>query len=439
MKSRKRFKAKTGFADKSPSAERRLAADLLDGVILDGIPLNVLAGNPNFANAPPHEGAAAMRLVKDALRNLNRIDSVLDAFIKNPLRGRPKNSLRISVAEVFCQDSSPYAAVDQGVRLMRERSGSGNLAGLANAVLRKAAIDGKSHWDSASGNKLPKWISEPVRAQFGEPVLNGIEIAHEKDAPLDLTPANRNAAKALAGRLHGELLPTGSIRLQGKPKVSGLPGYCDGTWWVQDMSAAIPARMLGDVSGLRILDMCAAPGGKTMQLAAAGANVTSCDISGKRIERLRANLERTRLHAEIVEMDALEWNRNEFFDAVIVDPPCTATGTIRRNPDIPFVGSGERLGELVRLQDQLLEKAFELLKPGGVIVYSTCSILFEEGESRADRIVSNRKLSTFAIDPEQLGLDRGWESCNGGIRLRPDYWAEIGGMDGFFSIMLKRA
>ena len=438
MKTGKRPRAKTGFADKSPSAERNLAAELLDGVAIHGSPLNLLAEKSSFANSPPQEKAAAMRLVKDALRNLSRIDSVLGAFIAKPMQGKAKNSLRISVAEIFCSEAASYAVVDQGVRLMKERTGSRNLSGLANAVLRKVAVDGKSHWDSASANRLPKWISGPVKRQFGQQALTAIETAHEKAPFLDITPADGKSATEVAIRLNGKLLPTGSIRLQSNQRVSSLPGYNEGLWWVQDMSAAIPVRILGDVSGMRVLDMCAAPGGKTMQLASAGANVTACDVSANRLSRLRENLDRTGLSAEIVELNALEWNRSADFDAVIVDAPCSATGTIRRNPDIPLAAGG-RLDELVLLQDRLLAKAVELVKDGGVIIYCTCSLLAEEGEQRAKKISMSRGLTARDIDPVELGLERGWKSCEGAIRLRPDYWPEFGGMDGFYTVALNGA
>ncbi|MCY4462605.1 MAG: RsmB/NOP family class I SAM-dependent RNA methyltransferase [Albidovulum sp.] len=434
----KRRAAAGAKARKSPSIERMLAAELLDGVVIEGVPLSILAEWPRLAKFEPQDRAAAMRLAKFALRHLNRIDSVLSVFMSKPLKGRAKNSLRLSVAEIFCHDRAIYAVVDQGVMLMGERSGSRKLNGLANAVLRQVATEGRMHWTSAAANRLPKWMSAPIKNQFGGKVLKAIEAAHENGAPLDVTPSDPGSAEEIALRLCGELLPTGSIRMPRNRMVSNLPGYEEGRWWVQDMAAAVPARMLGDVSGKRILDMCAAPGGKTMQLASSGANVTACDISAARLELLKANLKRTGLSADIVEMDALKWSRCGNFDAVVVDAPCSSSGTIRRNPDIPFVRDEKSLGELTSLQDRLLEKAFELLKPGGVVLYCTCSLLAEEGELRVEKFLSSREIAVKRIDPVHLGLEKDWQTADGGIRLRPDYWPELGGMDGFYSAALAK-
>jgi 16S rRNA (cytosine967-C5)-methyltransferase len=233
------------------------------------------------------------------------------------------------------------------------------------------------------------------------------------------------------------MLPTGSLRLAEAGQITALPGYAEGAWWVQDAAAALPARVLDPRPGERVLDLCAAPGGKTLQLAAAGAEVTALDISGPRLARLRENLERTRLTAEIVVADALHWQPDALFDAVLLDAPCSASGTIRRHPDLPFVKTGAELPDLVTLQAALIDRALGFVKPGGRLVYCTCSLLPEEGEAQLEAALV-RHAGLTVERPEAAGIDTAWITAQGGLRLRPDYWANRGGMDGFFIVRLRK-
>jgi 16S rRNA (cytosine967-C5)-methyltransferase len=262
-------------------------------------------------------------------------------------------------------------------------------------------------------------------------VVTAIEAVQAKAPPLDVTPRGATLPE-------GETLPTGSIRLAEPGQVTALPGYAAGDWWVQDAAAALAAPLLAVQPGEKVLDLCAAPGGKTLQMAAAGAHVTALDISAPRLERLRENLTRMRLQAKLVVADALHWQPEQLFDAVLLDAPCSATGTIRRHPELPFLKDGSEIAELVALQAALFDRAMMFLKPGGRLVFCTCSLLPDEGEAQLSAALA-RHPGLTVIWPDLPGIDPAWITPEGGLRLRPDYWADKGGMDGFFMVALKRA
>ncbi|KMK68676.1 NOL1/NOP2/sun family protein [Puniceibacterium sp. IMCC21224] len=232
------------------------------------------------------------------------------------------------------------------------------------------------------------------------------------------------------------LLPTGSVRLTGAGQVTALPGFVEGAWWVQDAAAALPVRLLGDVAGRDVLDMCAAPGGKTMQLAAGGANVTALDLSPARLERVAENLARTGLSAKMVTGDALD--HQGVYDAILLDAPCSATGTIRRHPDLPHARIGDGIAELIGLQAQMIDHALDLLAPGGRLVFCTCSLLPDEGECQVEEaVVRHPGLEVLHVDAPWIAPE--WRTSEGGLRLRPDFWPDLGGMDGFYMAVLHKA
>jgi 16S rRNA (cytosine967-C5)-methyltransferase len=301
------------------------------------------------------------------------------------------------------------------------------MAGLVNAVLRKVP---DAPFANLPVQKMPRWLRQPLVHAWGREAVAGIETVQALSPPVDLTLRQGFPAP------DGDLLPTGSLRLHEAGQLSALPGYAEGGWWVQDAAAALAVRLLDPKAGEKVLDLCAAPGGKTLQLAAAGADVTAVDISDARLERLRENLARTGLAAHVVVADALDFGESGF-DAVLLDAPCSASGTIRRHPDLPFVKDGSEVEGLVALQAAMLDHALTLLRPGGRLVFCTCSILPDEGEAQlAATLARHPDLRVERV--ELAGVDPAWWTQAGGLRLRPDYWADRGGMDGFFMVRLHR-
>ena len=410
---------------------RRAAVDLLDGVLVQKQPLTELSGV--LDPLAPAERAAAQRLALSVLRALDRADRVLKPHLRKKPATRVHNILRLGAAEL-CEGGAAHGVVDACVTLAAAGKRTAGAKGLVNAVLRKVADEGPDLWTRLRPTRLPKWLRAPLVEAWGPEAVGAMEAAHAAGAPLDLTA--KGDPSALAEAVSGTLLPTGSVRIGAGVQVTALPGYDDGAFWVQDAAAALPARLLGDVSGLRVLDMCAAPGGKTLQLSAAGAQVTAIDLSQARMARVEQNLARTGLRATLVAGDALDQAGRH--DAILLDAPCSATGTIRRHPDLPHVHLGERIGDLIALQAALLDHAVDLLAPGGRLVFATCSLLPDEGECQVEEALS-RHPDLRVLPPEAPGLDETWRTDEGGLRLRPDFWADRGGMDGFYMAVLQKA
>ena len=348
--------------------DERLAADLsLRGAGLD-----------------PRDPLLARSIATVALRRLGTIRKALAERLD---KGWPKRSgmlewiLVVGAAQILFLDTPDHAAVDLAVKATRADPASAPFAGLANAVLRGIARDREPILAASDPleDDTPLWLAQRWRANYGGTLAHAIAAANRAEPTLDLTV--KSDAAGWAERLGGFVLPTGSVRLDTHKPVAELEGYADGEWWVQDAAAALGARILDPRPGWRVVDLCAAPGGKSAQLAAAGANVTTVDRSAERLKALAANFARLKLHSDVVVADALAFEAPPF-DAVLIDAPCSATGTIRRHPDVAWT---KRLGDLpglARLQAQLLDKAVALTKPGGVLVYCACSIEPEEGEAQ---------------------------------------------------------
>ena len=418
---------------------RKAALSLLDGVRRKGKMLS--ASTPRLVALPELDRSRALFLAGTVLRWQGRSDHVLSQLITRQPHPAGLEVLRLAISEIHALGSVPELVVDQAVRLIKDGKDTRHLAGLANAVLRKAAgKSGRENWHRARPQRLPEWIGAPVSETHGEDVRRNIEAAHEPVPPLDLTPVSAEVADRMQRDLGGILLSTGSLRLPGRARVSELPGYGSGSWWVQDAAAAVPVKLLGTIRGLDILDICAAPGGKTLQCAAAGARVTAVDVSDRRLDRLRDNLRRTGLTAVLQCADALDWDPGRAFDVVVVDAPCTATGTIRRHPDLPYVRSGgeKQLHDLARLQRSLLRRAAALTKRHGFILYSVCSLLRSEGEEQVTGLARELNLRIRRLDCRSLGVDPDWQVAEGGVRTRPDHLPNIGGMDGFYSAVLRK-
>lgn len=413
---------------------RRAALALLDAVTVEKRLLSEVLPSKT-ERLDPSERARAQRLVTEALRVMDRSDRMLGPHLSKRPAPHVMNALRLGVYEICGAGEASHGVVNSYVSLMQERAKSSHFKGLVNAVLRKVADDA-AKWDSLPVPMMPKWLRKPLLADYGKEVVSAIEAAHAKGAPLDVT-SKVDAAKT-AQNLNATLLPTGSVRVPDGSQVTKLHGFEEGDWWVQDAAAALPARILNAQKGDRVLDMCAAPGGKTLQMSAAGAEVTSLDVSESRMKRLVENLQRCYLPAIPVVQDALEFE-SEAFDAILLDAPCTATGTIRRHPDLPYSKDGSDFPGLFELQEHMIDRALTLLKPNGRLVYCTCSLLIDEGEEQVRDALERHPNLRVDLDALKIaGVDTDWIGPEG-LRTRPDFWAEQGGMDGFFVTVFRQS
>ncbi len=368
--------------------------------------------------------AAAHRLAASVLRHAGTIDAVLEPFLRREPPVAVRHVLRMGAAAMLFLGAPAHAAVGTAVDLARSKK-LAPFAGLINAVLRKVATGGPELLAELDMPRLdtPPW----AWASWGADA-RVIATAHQMEAPLDISV---KAGVALAG----EMLPTGSVRFPAGTAVMELPGFSEGAFWVQDAAAALPALILAARPGERVLDLCAAPGGKTAQLAAAGARVTAVERDASRLATLKGNLQRLRLEAELVQADATVWRPERKFDAILLDAPCSATGTIRRHPDLLHLRSQRDVLACTVLQDKLLDAAVEMLAPGGRLVYAVCSLQPEEGALRVDAACGRLGLKRVPISlpalPEAV-------TAAGDVRTHPGLWAERGGMDGFFVSVLSK-
>lgn len=433
-------------------APRRIAADILEGVLrrhraldeqLDGA-----GAHPGLKSLSDRDRALMRRILATVLRRLGTLRFLISKFLDRGLpadAARTESALLIGAAQILWLDVPDHAAVDLAVRLVQADRKSAHHVGLVNAVLRRCAREGKQIIEQDDELRdLPQWMLSRWRNHYGEEKTVAIARALAHEPPLDLTlKSNGETADAWAQRLHGELLPSGSVRTMLHGPVTMLPGFGDGEWWVQDAAAALPAKLFGDVRGKTIADLCAAPGGKTAQLAAAGAEVTAVDRSPARLRRLRENLTRLNLTAEIVTADAAEWSGGPF-DGVLVDAPCTATGTLRRHPDIAWLKQEGDLGALSDLQQRLAQHASSLLKPGGTLVYCTCSMEPEEGEDAIRTLLeSDSSLRRVPIAASEIGGLAELITPEGDLRSLPCHLPHadprLGGLDGFFAARLVKS
>ena len=399
--------------------------------VRDGLSLSDQAGA--LKAMAPQDQARAARLAAEVLRHQARADAVIAAYVTRRPSPQVVDILRLATLELLELGGAAHGTVDAAVTLARGLGQKGQAAaGMVNAVLRRIA--GHPGWADLPPQPMPAWLRDPVAAAYGEDTARAIEAAHQAGAPLDLTPK-----PAIPVEIEGARpLPTGSWRIQNPVQVSALPGYDRGDWWVQDAAAALPVRLLDPRPGEHIADLCAAPGGKTLQLAAAGAQAVAVDISPTRLRRVAENLKRCGLTAELVAADALDWRPDAALDAVLLDAPCSATGTIRRHPDLPFLRDGSGIPALIDLQARLIDHALSLIPPGGRLVYAVCSLLPDEGEAQIAAALARHPGLT--VEPPALpGTDPAWITPEGGLRTRPDHWPDRGGMDGFFMARLRKA
>ena len=431
-------------------AARRVAADILDSVLRRGRPLDEqLDGKqaqPGLAALADRDRALARRLVATVLRRLGTLRHLLGLFLQQGLPAnapRVETALLIGAAQILWLEVPDHAAVDLAVRLAQADRRAGHFSGLVNAVLRRVAKDGAPRLADLDSVALdtPPWLMARWIRSYGADTAHAIAKANGHEPPLDLTV--KSDAESWAARLRGHMLPTGTVRTTAHGQVSLLPGYVEGAWWVQDAAAALPARLFGDVRGLNVADLCAAPGGKTAQLAQAGARVTAIDRSEIRLTRLRENLVRLGLQAEIVAADATEWSSGELFDAVLLDAPCSSTGTIRRHPDIPWLKQEADIAIMASLQQRLLDRAVKLVKPGGMLIYCTCSLEPDEGVDLVEALLKRESgLRRRSILPEEIHGLAELLTPAGDLRTLPchlqDPDPKLGGLDGFYAARLER-
>ena len=435
-------------------AARRVAADILDGVLhkhrtLDD-QLDGSGAHPALKTLSDRDRALMRRLVATILRRLGTLGHLLSRLLDRGVptdAPRAQSALLIGAAQILWMDVPDHAAVDLSVRLVQSDRRAAKYAGLVNAVLRRCAREGKALVEDvnvkAQTLDIAPWLLARWIAHYGETTARQMAVAIGHEPSLDLTV--KSDAEQWASRLHGETLATGSVRTLLQGSVTMLPGFSEGQWWVQDAAAALPAKLFGDVAGKTIADLCAAPGGKTAQLALAGASVTAIDRSPARIARLRDNFARLQLAAETIVADAVEWpGGSAGFDGVLVDAPCTSTGTIRRHPDVAWLRQETDIAPLVALQKRLLQKAVALLKPGGRLVYCTCSLEPEEGEQAISALLAAEPaMRRVPIEAGEVAGLAEILNADGDLRTLPCHLPHLdprlGGLDGFYAARLVKA
>ena len=415
-------------------AAREAAVQLLEATLARRGGLDEALGSGAVARLDPRDRSFARALVMAALRHLGPIDRALEAKLQRPPPERVKTLLRLGAAQAFWLDVPAFAAVDTTVTLADRDRVSRPFKGLVNAVLRGLLRDGPPPADPEA--LAPAWLYARWKSAFGEADAAALAARIAEEPATDVTPRDPADAAALAEALEGEPVG-GSVRVGRKGDITLWPGYAEGRWWVQDAAAAVPARLLDVQPGERALDLCAAPGGKTLQLAAAGASVVAVDRSAARLRRLAENLARTGLAAEVVVADAANWKDERAFDAVLLDAPCASTGTFRRNPDVLWAIRPGDIGALAAVQSQLLDAAAGRVKPGGRLVYCVCSLEPEEGEAQAAAFLKRHPdFETVPAQPGEGGAPEASVTAKGWLRILPHHLP--GGLDGFFAARFTR-
>jgi 16S rRNA (cytosine967-C5)-methyltransferase len=422
---------------------RKTALALLRDVLDEGRPLDeALTRNTYLAKLAPRDRAFARLLLATTLRRLGQIDDAIDRCLDRPIKPKDimlRHILRLGAVQLLFLETPPHAAVNTALELAKGPRLAGQ-RGLLNAVLRRLSREGKAIVEAQDAARLntPDWLWESWSAAYGEETTRAIAAAHLGEPPLDLTC--KTGAADWAAKLEAEVLPGGSLRLAaGQGDVVRLPGYAEGAWWVQDAAATLPARLFGDIAGKTVIDLCAAPGGKTAQLAAAGAEVTAVERAEGRLKRLQQNLERLSLSATTVAADATTWQPPAPADAVLLDAPCSATGTLRRHPDIAYLKGPDDVASLTGTQTALLANAVGMVKPGGLLVYAVCSLQPEEGPERiAELLAADSRMERQPITTAELpGLEAAI-TAEGDLRSLPCHLADRGGLDGFYACRLRR-
>ena len=426
---------------------RRIAADILDGVLRRRTALDELlsgkSAHPGLAGLAERDRALMRRLVATVLRRLGTLRHLVGGFLDKGFPSdapRAETILLLGAAQILWLEVPDHAAVDLSVRLAQADRRAARYAGLVNAVLRKVTQSAATKHVDGSTRDTPEWLLKRWKKAYGPDIARAIATANGHEPALDLTV--KQDAESWAERLRGRVLPTGTVRTLAHGAISLLPGFSEGAWWVQDAAAALPAQLLGNIQGKSIAELCAAPGGKTAQLALAGAKVSAVDRSPARLNRMRENLARLSLTVETVAADALDWQGGPF-DGVLLDAPCSATGTIRRHPDIPWLKNEADLPVLTSLQPRLIDRAVELTNPGGTFVYCVCSLEPEEGQNQIETLLArDSRVTRSPISAQEVFGHAEFITTDGDLRTLPQQlpdpdprWA---GLDGFYAARLTR-
>ena len=416
---------------------RRAALAILSGVLQKRRPLD--AGLDRLAGLDSRDAGFARALVSETLRHMGALDAVLRKFVARPLAphkaGAASEILLLGACELLILKVAAHAAVDAANQLAAKDSKAVHFKPLINAVLRKVAKEGEAVLSGLDRERLatPDWLWARWAAQYDAGTARIIARAHQREAPIDIVLKSSDAMAPASDALFGHVR-----RLRDESRIEELPGFAQGDWWVQDAAATLPATLLGDVRDKTVIDLCAAPGGKTMQLAAAGANVIAVEIDPARAERIRENLTRTRLTADIVTADARDMDTKAPF--VLIDAPCTATGTIRRHPDLPWIKGAADVTVSAGAAYEILESGAGLVEPGGTLVFAVCSLEREEGEEQIAAFLSaHPEFSRVPVTPDDVFGQKDWITPGGDLRTLPCYLGDKGGMDGFYAARLKRA
>lgn len=395
----------------------------------------------HFSTLSPSDKAFAQMLSKTVLRRLGQIDNLISKFLERPLPAsatRVQHTLRLGVAQLIWLETPPHAAVHCAVEMTRQVKLE-KYSGLVNAVLKRIATEGQAvidRQDQVQAN-TPKWLWDSWNKAYGKETTRKIAAMHLREPPIDITV--KQNPEHWAKELGGTVLPMGSVRLRDTRNITHLEGFKEGSWWVQDIAATIPAKLLGDVNDKRVIDLCAAPGGKTAQLALSGAKVSAVDRSKERIAMLKTNVHRLKLQADYITSDAFKWLPTIAPEGILLDAPCSATGTLRRHPDVAIHRQPSDVTRMAETQRKMLHHALDMLPSGGLLVYSVCSLQPEEGEHQITALLKEREdVTLIPVDASILG---GLTECitqRGEIRTLPCHLEDLDGMDGFFAAKLQK-
>jgi 16S rRNA (cytosine967-C5)-methyltransferase len=431
--------AKDPKNDKAGLAARRAALAILSAIFDEARPFDETLMRAQAAALAPRDRAFVLALVQTCLRRKGESEAIIARFLSKKLPRKSGNAsliLLLGTTQLLYLAMPPHAVIDLAVTLAREDRNATHFANLINAVLRKLA-DVKPI-DRPRLN-VPDWLWRRWTKNYGNSTAEAIARTHATEPPLDLSV--KSAAQDWAKTLNGSVLSTGSVRLAARSgTIETLAGFEDGAWWVQDAAAALPVLILGDVAGKTVLDLCAAPGGKTAQLASRGAKVTAVDQSAPRMARVKQNLDRLNLVAELHIADVMDFSPDRVFDAVLLDAPCSATGTIRRHPELPFIKSERQIADLVDLQARLFAQAAKFVSPGGSLIYCSCSLEPEEGEEQAERFLgAHPDYRRVPLMAEAVAGESQFITAKGDLRTLPSM--NIGsdqGLDGFYAARLRK-